>query len=204
MSFNFRQFLNESPQSIDSLNTDMYDKAANIKEGGKFLRRKREVYSETENSILFRTGMEHDGYIVLLDKNNNFVNYFVRFIHKKLDGEKYATQVAVWRTTDPTIPREEEYGIATKVFFDILLKKFDRIASDMQQTNDGRNFWMLQMARAARSGFKVGLLKVGTKEITYFDKNKHDSISDWVATLESTWGREVKYQRYRFIIDSKE
>lgn len=204
MSFNFRQFLNESPQSIDSLNTDMYDKAANIKEGGKFLRRKKEVYSETENSILFRTGMERDGYIVLLDKNNNFVNYFVRFIYKKLDGEKYATQVAVWRTTDPTIPREEEYGIATKVFFDILLKKFDRIASDMQQTNDGRNFWMLQMARAARSGFKVGLLKVGTKEITYFDKTKHDSISDWVATLESTWGPEVKYQRYRFIIDSKE
>jgi hypothetical protein len=198
---NFKQFLFENSQLISGLDTVMDDYDENIKEGTKFLRRLQEIYRETDDSILFRTGMDHDGYIVLLDKKTNYVNYFARFEYKKLDGDKYVTQVAVWRSYTPTLLPEEYGDIAKKVFFDILLKKFKKIASDQEQSKDGQRFWVNRMSDAVNKGLKVGLLKVGTKTINYYDKSKFRNIIEWIATLESSWGMDAKHRRYRFIIE---
>lgn len=200
----FGDFLLESPESVPSFETVMNDRRSNIKEGGRFFRRLKETYVETENSILFRTGDWHNGYIVLLDKRDNYVNYFARFEYKKLAGEKYVTQVGVWRSSTTSLPRKEYKTVAGDVFFDILLKKFKRIASDQEQTDDGQRFWRERMQDAVHenAGYKVGLLKVDTKEINYYDKSKFDTVSDWIDSLEYTWGSHPRYRRYRFIVES--
>lgn len=197
----FSKYLMENPQNVSSLDTVMDNFDSNIKEGGRLLRRNKETYKETDISILFRTGDSHDGYIVLLDKRNNYVNYFARFEYKKLAGSQYVTQVAVWRSVEITLPHKETVLIASEVFFNILLKKFKKIASDQEQTADGQRFWIAQMKRASNEGHKVGLLKVDTKDIDYYDKTKFNTIIDWIATLESSWGNHIRYKRYRFVIE---
>ena len=198
----FKDFLIESPQLISGFDTSVFDeRKTNIIEGGKFLRRLKETIRENDDSILFRTGMEHDGYFVFLDKKTNYVNYFIRFEFKKLDGVKRVTQVGIWKTDTPSVSLNDVKTITGDMFFNVLLKRYKTIASDKQQTNDGKRFWIRQMSYAVTANHKVGLLKVGTKEIEYYDKSKYDSIVDWVNDLEISWGRETHHQRYRFVIE---
>lgn len=197
----FSKYLMENPQNVSSLDTVMDNETSNIKEGGQFKRRNKETYKETENAILFRTGDSHDGYIVLLDKRDDYVNYFARFEYKKLAGSQYVTQVAVWRSSTTSLPREEYKTIAGDVFFGILLKKFKKIASDQEQTADGQRFWRERMQDAVHEGHKVGLLKVDTKEIDYYDKDNFKKVADWIDNLESSWGNHIRFKRYRFVIE---
>ena len=197
----FKGYITEMPMMIPEFKTIMDNYDENIIQGGKFLRRCKEVFEETDVSILFRTGIGHDGYIVLLDKRTNYVNYFARFEYVKLDGTKHVTQIGVWTSDEMTLDPAIYNGIATRVFFDILLKRFKTIASEQEQTQDGKRFCVKRMANAIVRNHKVGLLKVGTKTIEYYDHSTFKTIGDWIASLEVTWGPDPRHKRYRFIIE---
>ena len=196
----FRRFLVESPQLLSgSTDFGMGDKPFNRERAKEWLKKKVEDIEESDSRLLFRTGDGVTGYYVLYNKETKLVDYFIKYEHTKISGRgPFVTQVLLWRRMTATFVGAS--SITKKVFFEILLPKYKRIASDQQQTEEGRDFWIRNMALASNAGHRIGILEKG-KEIVYFDKS-NSSYDDWIEELElDSWGEHQKYRLVRFIIE---
>lgn len=196
----FKKWLIESPQLLDG-GTDfgMGDKSFNRSQTQKWLKKKVEDFGEDTFGILFRTGDNQNGYYILYNKETKLTDYFIKYEYKKISGAgPFITQVLLWRRLSATF---KDGSITNHVFFDILLKKYNQIASDQQQTEDGKRFWIRMMSIAHRKGHKIGIAEQG--KIIYFDP-KELSYDDWIEQNElDSWGEEESKRMIRFIIDQK-
>lgn len=190
--------LETPPKLIDDQDFNLSKYAINISIGKKLLKQKKEVYEETNNYVLFRTGDNTKGYIVLLHKETNYMDFIVK-IHNKNIGSlgNFTIQKIVWRSYNPHSNYESIQKLASHVFFDIILKKYGKIMSDVEQTSDGRRSWESRIAFAVKHNMKVGFIhyKKDT-DIDWYDKTIR--IEEWIESKDA-WN-EKNGEMKRFII----
>jgi hypothetical protein len=188
----------ESPQMVGDTDFNLTDDAHNEKLAAELIRKEQELLEDSDDYRLFLTGNKVNGYICLVDKEPTpQINYLVRYQAKNFKAiGSTVTQVAIWRRdSGPGV-----IGITDKVFGGYLLKNYDAVVSDMEQTALGRKFWVSQMNNYSTKGYKVGLMIQGVEDIQWFDRTVI-SLKKWLASVDG-WGTERKYTARRFIISN--
>lgn len=190
----------ESQEVVDTdfgLNDDTKNQAFANKE----LKKKRRVIEETNDYILFQTGDKFNGTFDLIDKDNNRIDYFVRYKSEKYDVlGTFVTQVMLWRRNiSPYVQ-----NITTRIFYDELLKQWSTIMSDNQQTRDGYEFWERRLSDAYRKGYAIGIIdlrnRAKTKKIYTGKINK---IKEWLKEND-VYGPDEKHFHIRYFISRDE
>ena len=115
-------------------------------------------------------------------------------MQKKLSGVT-VTQTLVWRKRG--VGKSE--GLASRMFFDVLLKHTGTIMSDRQQTKDGREFWINMLGRAYNRGIPIGIVNFNTREIIRPSYNQ-ESSAFLEEHLPNVYGNSQKYEAIRFLI----
>lgn len=193
-----KRLLSEMPQLISPTNFGLNSPKKNKAKAEQYLKSNHdEIIRETKDYILFRDGSDKRGMICLVNKNDSIIEYYVDYefsYTKQLPG---VTQVKLWRMITGTY----NGGLTQDIFFNYLLKKYNTIISDRQQTKNGRDFWLRQMAFAASKGLHIGLYHEGLKDTNWFDPTKQ-SIDDWIRSNYG-WGKQVGYTDLRYLISTK-
>nr|WP_246757874.1 hypothetical protein [Erwinia phyllosphaerae] len=107
------------------------------------------------------------------------------------------TQVLVWRTQKPK-HRKELHELAGIIFLSYLLKHYDVIISDMNQTHNGIAFWQARMYDALAWGLKVYVYDMITCEL-----NEMKPDSDVGHYEQWLWGDVNHYQNRLAIISTR-
>lgn len=199
--------LYESPQIVKDTDFNLGSPESNKKRAIEFLKsgyKPEDVIDETSDYVVFRTG-DNRGYIVMIEFENGVnpnlpqINFYVKYEEKKINGlGKTVTQVALWRRTKGT----STPNITDKIFFGYLLKQWDTIVSDSEQTEHGRDFWQRRLLIAETKGLKVGFINLNNKDITWFDKEKYKTVDYWLDVYNH-WGGSYKKQPFRYVIANK-
>lgn len=185
----------ESPQIIKATDFGLNDPEKNKILATKFLADKQEVIRETDDHVLFTTGTDKQGNVVMIDKKKNYVVYLIEYVSKKSNiFGNTVTQVILWRKTI-----SHTQGITDDVFFGYLLKKYPAIVSDGQQTEDGKRFWINKMIVASKNGYKIGLINNTKKQMDWFDPTTED-ITTWLTDREHGWSERSSSKFDRFVI----
>lgn len=194
----FKRFLSEMPQLISPTNFGLRSPIKNNKEAKKILETKPdEIIRQTDDYILLRNGTDKKGYIVLINKHDTTIEYYVDYefsYTKQLPG---VTQIKLWRHR----MGQFNHGITKDIFFNYLLKKHNTIISDRQQTKSGQDFWLARMAEAANQRLHVGLYHEVLKEMNWFEPSL-GSYKKWVDDNYG-WGEEPGYADLRYLISTK-
>lgn len=206
ITMGFIEYLTESPRLIDPVDFNLSDRKWNNKFSEELLAKKnKEIYDETDKHILFRTGNDAKGYISLINKELTRIDYIVNYdqTNSKVLG-RYVTQIAVWRSKGGFESYKNSDSVTRDVFFNILLKKYGTIVSDTEQTENGRDFWIRMLHRAVtRHDFKIGLMKVGIKDVEWYEGNSDGDLADWMDDHYYAWTREMKGKTLRFVISDE-
>lgn len=185
----------ESPQMIEPVDFNLNKVTSNRKFAQELAKKNKETLEDTPNDTIFRTGDLKSGYIVRVDKETGLITYLVKYDGKKIGPYKSrVTQTAVWRKIG------SGRGITTKIFFDYLLKHFDTVMSDTQQTEAGKNFWLDQLADAKNKGLHIGLYIQSHGNTLPYDRSK--PLQDWLDEVDG-WGDDRDYRNRRFVISTK-
>ena len=192
---NIMEELNETPKLMPN-SSEIWEylesDASNVIFGAKLHKKKVETILESDDEIMFRTGDLMNGYIVRLDKHNNKISFFVRYVGGKFGVfTNRVTQLLVWR-------KQGSRPITTFIFFNYLLPKFGAVMSDDTHTEDGQKFWLSMMSEAKARKHGVGVYDVNRRQYNKFDGT--GSITDW-AHNTGAWGETNKHKSYRFVIE---
>jgi hypothetical protein len=102
------------------------------------------------------------------------------------------TQVEVWRH-DPELRVK---GLASYVFFKILLKRYEYVVSDSFQTYLGKRFWLQMLAEANSKSYKVGLIVDHS-----LTRKGNQGFPAWIRLMEhEAWGTDNVHYYTRFVI----
>ncbi len=117
----------------------------------------------------------------------------LQMTHLKGLDSRSVTQVEVWRKIGGGLPR----GLASHVFFSILLKRFQYIVSDQSQTDRGMEFWLDQLATAHGLGHRVGVMV--DDEVSW--KGRDQTFNIWIRLMkDKAWGRDNIHYDTRLVI----
>lgn len=106
---------------------------------------------------LARVELDGDNFaIVLLDHSSERIVYYVKASvwDDVVLNTSPVTQVLLWRTNDVTHDLVTT-GLARAIFFKYLLENYNVVASDSNQTIEGRDFWIRQTGFALATGLHV-------------------------------------------------
>lgn len=153
--------------------------------------------------ILNRTETSDKTFIIaLLSKHTESVVYYISctmLSDINLPNEP-VTQVALWRTSNPQ-HKNATHDIATNVFNDYLLVKYNITASDANHTTEGRDFWVRQTAIAIEKSnhvYRYDQMNSVLDEITDHEVIATDNDTNWI------WGNEPRYATILLIISKHE
>lgn len=192
----FKQILDEMPQMVNPTQFKLNDDAFNQ----NHLKRKKVIIDSSDDYDIIKTGNNNNRSIILYDKNNMLIDYWVRFkrFGFKSIGGSFITQTQIWRRDgSPWVQ-----GITRKMFFDYLLKHNKAIMSDSMQTVDGKRFWIDRMAEATSRGLYIGLANLNLKQIEWFEGNS-SNYRNWIKSKDSAWGEAEGKQALRFVIANR-
>jgi hypothetical protein len=131
------------------------DERTNRKKLELYLKNVSEVIEEDEEYQLFLSGSWKDGgYLIKQDKKRELIVYYCKFnVRASIKTFPHiVTQAEVWRTDD------QPEGMAKKILFDILYKKYKAIMSDRIHTELGRRFWRGILALANRKSLGIAFV----------------------------------------------
>ncbi|MBD1228307.1 hypothetical protein [Xenorhabdus griffiniae] len=106
------------------------------------------------------------------------------------------SQVLLWRTKKPK-HNAALNGFASKIFFHYLIKSYDVIVSDVNQTHEGMSFWQGRMYEALEYNLYVYGYDVMSGEVRQI--SNQDEVGDYQSWL---WGSE-EHHPHRLAIISK-
>ncbi|MBD2798131.1 hypothetical protein ID856_16600 [Xenorhabdus sp. 18] len=104
------------------------------------------------------------------------------------------SQVLVWRTKKPQ-HNAALTGLASKIFFHYLIKSYDVVASDVNQTTEGMSFWQARMYEALQYGLYVYGYDVMSCELKQI--SNEDDVGNYQSWL---WGNAEHYMNRLAII----
>lgn len=189
----------ESPQMVEPTDFNLNNETSNREILRDLLKKKREVYIDDVDYEIFITGDHEKGSVVLWDKKEELIGYYVKLETKRHSfiGET-VTQVALWRS--PMIG--SAVGKTSQIFFNYLLQNWETVMSDGQQTEKGREFWITRMAEADIKGYSVGVAHLIDKVMIW--KKPDETFAAWIRKEAKNWGDTNYHRSLRFLISNRD
>jgi hypothetical protein len=184
----------EAPQIVPPTDWNLSSRSVNAAYALYFKRPPAaEVFRDFPTAqLLVQTG-NVGGQIGLVSKITGLLEYYVYYEIANMGTlGRCATQIKLWRSRRATVPNLTRIG-----FGGILLRRFDTIISDLQQTDRGREFWEGQLS-IYQSRKTVGF--VSDAGIQCFDHSV--PIADWIDQQDGC-GVSRSYRRKRFFISNR-
>lgn len=189
----FMDIVVESPQLVAPLDWNLTDPKVNATYAAHFTRYPVEEFRDYPTAKLLVQAGNVGGQIGLLSKITGRLEYYVHYEISDYGVLGHcATQIKLWRARTATVQNLARIG-----FQEILLKRFDTIISDEQQTDRGAEFWEGQMGALAYSK-TVGLLDHKTRIICF---DRAEPIEDWIRR-QNGWGTNRSFRAKRFFISN--
>lgn len=137
-----------------------------------------------------------DRYLVMV--HDKQIRYFVRVSKVNEAGMTFARQVLVWREKS-SFPA---MGFAIHVFFKILLPEYGALITDVQQTEKGRDFWLLATSMVLRGEHqgKVYLLDKQKRPAKLTPITQPDQV---INSAPEIWGDDHPFQDKLLIVTKK-
>jgi hypothetical protein len=192
-----KEILNEMPKRIGNWSPQELLDHNNNKEIYLELKRdkfKELVFKVDEYSNMFRA----KGIYFILDDKIQQVTYKMTF---KTDRNKllgnYVWQSTVWSQGGISYLK----GLPTKMIFDYLLKKYEVVVTDSEQSFDGERFWRNIIQEAFTKNINVYYYNFLSKELI-----KMKDFYDWwnFQTHNDVWGDNKQHELKRMLITTKE
>jgi hypothetical protein len=192
------EIIQEAPRAIDQPTAVDYDDPDyNRAFAAKTLAKQAEIIEQTVDYRIIRTGDGHRGWIMLYDKKTKKADYVVQYETRKWPFLKArtVTQIIAWR--DPI--SQHARGLTRRMFFDFLLNRYGTIMSDLVQTPQGNDFWRARLSDAAHLGHRVGIVKLNSKSVSWFNANT-TSFDDWLGVRAKTYDTPKHFEAIRYLI----
>jgi hypothetical protein len=189
-----RQLLFEMPYlRAGSVDWGLEDQTLNLRRAGVIVHSSPTILRQNQFGTFYRLTRRNGGEFALIAADTGMIVYYMQYETAQRAGlGRCATQVKVWMTIAPG-----SIGIATEVFFRIMLTDFDSMVSDHIQTDDGRQFWLRRMAEAIQKDMRVGLLDHGTP----IEYDSRIGWSSWLAKVDG-WGKLPEHHERLFFIST--
>jgi hypothetical protein len=182
----------EAPQLVPPTDFDLSNREINLARAADFTRHPAETFRDFPRATLFVQAGNVGGQIGLLSKITGLLEYYVHYdIATITPFGRCATQVKLWRSDTATVQNTARMG-----FQEILLRRFDTLISDRQQTDRGMEFWKGQISALADAK-TVGI--IDARGVHVFDHVL--PISDWIYQQDG-WNKARSYRRKRFFISN--
>ncbi|PHM69040.1 hypothetical protein [Xenorhabdus kozodoii] len=140
-------------------------------------------------------GRTHFELALLCDITNEVVYYNKVIITNDVELNcRPVSQVLIWRTKKPT-HNAALIGLASKIFFHYLIKSYDVVASDVNQTTEGMSFWQARMYEALQYRLYVYGYDVMSGEVRQI--SNEDEVGYYQSWL---WGNAEHYMNRLAII----
>lgn len=186
------------PRHINDVDFNLADPSENKKIYQYFLKQNPITLDQVDNLTLLKAGNK----LLLVDHHEKLIRYFVQWseVWHKVIGHNCISQIAVWRD-DLYTPE----GYPKQIFFNYLLNITGAMITDIQQTSDGKRFWLNRI----RDTFQLDLC------LYYVQLMQDASISPNVTQLHNIkelevlltngklWGNDPKFESRKLIITSK-
>lgn len=182
----------EMPQLIGEVDFDLDDRERNRSVCNSLRPKSVELFN-FRNVVVKKSGMH-----IYAERNDGLMPYIIQTERKWIGAvnKQAMIQRGLWR--DSAI--SSIAGLTKKVFFEVLLEQTGLIASDCQQSDDGRRFWVLRISEALESGLFVYLIDVmGPKELTRI--KSHNQFDNMHSAI---WGVDAKYKTKLLLISKEE
>ncbi len=194
------ELLTETPQTIPPMDAEYV--VVGIDDCLKNMGSAVIVEKFDKHAALYELQLKGVGYYFVMNSNQSGrdrIEYFVRFKGVKFDktlvpGGQAVRQVLLWRNKT-SASSVYSVGIARKVFWELLFPRYRCLASDNQQTDDGKKFWSSAVGSALDDGLTVRI--VNTNDRTFDDVT---SKEDFIEKAATTWGTARWFQRMIIVI----
>ena len=190
--------LNESPMKLAPTSFSFDDRQFNQAKLIEYSQNIQTIIFETGNYRIFQTGTNHNGRIILENKDLKTIDYILEFVVTNgfwLDVA--VTQTLVWRSPNPKIN-----NIASKIFWDILFVRYPAILSDGMQTVEGNKFWFRRMYEASQKGLAVAIVDELRNELIWYKPIDGD-IRLWISN-SNTYNYSSDSLYLKYLIAKKE
>lgn len=146
------------------------------------------------------TGENETFELALLCDATKEVAYYNRVIVTSICdlNAKPATQSLVWRNPDIR-HKSATRDLASNIFFEYILPRYDAILSDGNQTSGGQFFWETQITSAMQMGHHIYFYKMMSAELEPIkSRDDFDLLKDMI------WGDADHYQHNLVLISQDE
>lgn len=168
--------------SIDSVNKAKYKLLSTLQD-------KKEI-KRSDDLIVYQTG----NMFYSLDKETKKVIYYMQYdtSYTKTLGS-FLWQSLVWRDENSVLVKT----IPHKIFFEYLLPKYGIIATDGDQTKDGKRFWEYQVAYSLENNINVYYFNLKSKELELIK-----SLTEFNRAIKKydIWGESKDHQNKLIVI----
>jgi hypothetical protein len=134
--------------------------------------------------------IEIDSQLLLIEPDWNNCTYYLNFQQTTIVGHHTVQQVYVWRDPSMGLP-----AFTYLVFWEILLKRFECIATDTTQTQLGKEFWLRRIPEAFNFGYSVARVNLRTKTVTPLT-----GMKDVYDSEPFIWGTTSKHENELVLI----
>lgn len=187
--------LNEMPQNIPYLpnDIDLSNYSINKAKYNELIKLPKQIYKQYDDKhIVYHSS----NMFFCLDYERKEITYYMEYDTSfTLKIGSFLWQSLVWRSNhvlyNRTLPHE--------IFFNVLLPKYGVIATDGQQTVDGKRFWTYQISHAFNNNLYVHYFNLKTKELIHIIDLMH---FDKLANELSIWGDDSTH-KHKLILISK-
>lgn len=192
--------LNEMPQMVGDVTWSFLDDVAKNKQHLENIllhTHKTKTVEENNKIKIITFNSTSDNKIIGYDKANLQIIYYVSY--GILGNRSGMVQTQLWR--DKNNPLSKMMPINT--IFNHIMKNYDMIVTDSEQSLDGKKFWINLLKIASNKGYDVGMLNVSAGNVELFNGRKQ-SIDKWIDKNQHTiWGSTNSYQNIKAFISTK-
>lgn len=134
---------------------------------------------------------EYNGYYFLA--SNTEIDYFVEYKRVELSENVLPVKFGVRQILIHRFPTASAYatGIGADIFWNELLKEFNCLISDSQQTEDGKKFWHYRVKEALDK--KMTVRMINSNDNSYVDVNTVDELDELAGGIwtKSKWCQRI-------------
>lgn len=186
------------PKHINDVDFNLIDPNENTKIYQYFINQHPIELNQIDNLTLLKSGNK----LLLVDHSSKLIRYFVQWreVWHNLVGSNCISQVAVWRD-DLYTPE----GYPKQIFLNYLLNITGVMITDIQQTSDGKRFWLNRIRDTFNMDlflYYVNLMQDGKNPPCIMRLHDIKQV-DNILQSGKLWGNDPKFESRKLIITNK-
>ena len=182
--------------TISDLSNAEYNRELLLKIRTTFSRAPDIIYKDSNIEIIHKR-LGDGGEVIAADYKQQLIRYYMRYGRS---APNMAVQFDVWKDSNYKF----SIDVVSYVFFNFLLKNFNFIRTDSNQTTAGKKMWIRLLKQAApKYNIYLADANPGIEKIEQYN-SKEGPIDKWINARENIiWGKDPKHADIHLVIEGR-